>query len=179
MTVPMESPSSADGGLHHEHHVATKEVVAADTTRIIQAYMGLIQTTHVTTQEMSEAPIKPEPTPVAATTGAAQQVIVITTSVPTPIPSASPVVKPSSRSTKRSSSSKSKSSLYKPSSSKESKSSSHPGLGFTHCMYHLDSDDVKLEHDACHLWKDTHKLSKYWHDSYESGCIDLVLYDSH
>ena len=36
MTVPMESPFSADGGLHHEHCVATKEVVAVDTTRNIQ-----------------------------------------------------------------------------------------------------------------------------------------------
>ena len=71
MTVPMESPSSADGGLHHEHSIAAKEVTAADTTRNIQAYIGLIQMTHVTTQEMSAAPIEPEPTPVAATTGAA------------------------------------------------------------------------------------------------------------
>ena len=43
---------------------------------------------------------------------------------------------------KRSSNSKSKSSSSKPSSWKESKSSSHPGLGFTHCMYHLDSNDA-------------------------------------
>ena len=35
MTVPMESPSSADGGLHHKHRAATKEVIAADTMRNI------------------------------------------------------------------------------------------------------------------------------------------------
>ena len=35
-------------------------------------------------------------------------------------------------------------------------------------MYHPDSDDVKLECDAHHFWKDSHKLSKYWDDSHES-----------
>ena len=134
MTVPMKSPSSADGGHHHEHRVATKEVLAADTTRNIQAYMGLILMTHITTQETSAAPIESESTSVTATTGAAQQVMVITTSVPTPIPSASVDVTPplpvksSSMSPKGSSSSKSKSSSSRPSSSKESKSSSCPGL---------------------------------------------------
>ena len=173
MTVPMESPSSADGGLYHKHRVATKEVLAADTTRNIQAYMGLIQMTHVTTQETSAAPIESNSSSVAATTGAAQQVTAITTSVPT-IQSASasgdvtppPLVKPSTRSPKRSSSSKSKSSSSKPFSSKELKSSSCPQ--FTHHMYHLDSDDVKLEHDARHLWKDSCKLSEYWNDSHQS-----------
>ena len=122
MTVPTESPYSADGGLHHEHRVATKEVIAADTTRNIQAYMGLIQMTHVTAQETSATPIKSECTSVAATTGATQQVTIITTSVPTPIPSRSasvditppPLVKPSTMLPKRSSSSKSKSSSCKP-----------------------------------------------------------------
>ena len=176
MTVLMESPS-ADRGLHHEHCIAAKEVVAADTTRNIQAYMGLIQMTHIITQETSAAPIESKSTSIAASTGAAQQVMVMTTSVLTPIPSASastditppppPLVKPSARSPKRSSSLKSKSFLSKPSSSKESKSSSHPGLGFTHCMYHLDSIDVKLEHNAHRLWKDSHKLSEYWDDSHE------------
>ena len=170
----MESPS-ADGGLHHEHCVAAKEVVAVDTTRNIQVYMGLIQMTHIITQlPTSAAPIESESTSVAATTGAAQQVIVVTTSVLTPIPSAStdvtppPLVKPSARSPERSSSSKSRSFSSKPSSLKESKSSSHPGLGFTCHMYHLDSNDIKLECDTHHLWKDSCKLPKYWDDSHKS-----------
>ena len=58
--------------------------------------------------------------------------------------------------------------MSKPSSLKESKSCSHPGLGFTCCMYHLDNNDVKLEHDTRHLQKDSGKLSKYWDDSHES-----------
>ena len=82
MTVPMESPS-ADGGLHHE------QVIATDTSRNIQAYMGLVQMTHITTQETSTAPIESESTSISATTGAAQQAKVMTTSVLTPIPSAS------------------------------------------------------------------------------------------
>ena len=43
MTLSMESPSSADGGLHHKHQIATKEVITTDTSRNIQAYMGLVQ----------------------------------------------------------------------------------------------------------------------------------------
>ena len=42
MTMPMESPSSADA---HEHHSAATEVVATDTSRNIQAYMGPIKMT--------------------------------------------------------------------------------------------------------------------------------------
>ena len=160
MTVPMESPS-ADWGLHHEDCIATKEVITADTSRNIQAYMVLVQMTHITTHETSAGPIKSKSTSITATTGAVQQVMVMTTSVLTPIPSVSaltdvippppPLVEPSARLPKRSSSSKSKSSSSKPSSLKELKSSSHPELGFTHRMYHLDSDNVKLECDTHHL----------------------------
>ena len=168
----MESPSPVDGGLHHEH------CIAADTYRNIQAYMGLVQMTHITTQETSAAPIKSESTSIAATTGAAQQAMVVMTFVPTPIPSASastdvtppppPPVKPSARLPQRSSSLKSQSSSSKPSCLKESKSSSCPGLEFTHRMYHLDSDDIKLECDTHHLRKDSCKLPEYWDDSHES-----------
>ena len=35
-------------------------------------------------------------------------------------------------------------------------------------MYHLDSNDVKLEHDTHCLWKDSHKFSEYWDNSHES-----------
>ena len=35
-------------------------------------------------------------------------------------------------------------------------------------MYHLDSDDIKLECDAHHLWKDSRKLPEYWNGSHES-----------
>ena len=42
MTLSMESPS-ADGGLHHKHQIATKEVITTDTSGNIQAYMGLVQ----------------------------------------------------------------------------------------------------------------------------------------
>ena len=35
-------------------------------------------------------------------------------------------------------------------------------------MYHLDSNDIKLECDACHLQKDSHKLFKYWDNSHKS-----------
>ena len=35
-------------------------------------------------------------------------------------------------------------------------------------MYHLDSNNVKFEHDACHLWKDFCKLPEYWDNSHES-----------
>ena len=173
----MEFPS-AEGGLHYKHRIAAKEVVVADTFRNIQAYMGLVQMTHITTQETSTATIESESTSIAATTGATQQVTVVTTSVPTPIPSASastditppppPPVEPSARLPKRSSSSKSRSSSSKPSSSKESKSSSSPGLGFTCHMYHLDSNDVELECDTCCLQKDSRKLPEYWDDSHKS-----------
>ena len=35
-------------------------------------------------------------------------------------------------------------------------------------MYHLNSNDVKLEHDAHCLQKDFRKLPEYWHNSHES-----------
>ena len=40
MTIPMESPSSSDGGLHRDHPTAAKEVGPSETTKNIRAYMG-------------------------------------------------------------------------------------------------------------------------------------------
>ena len=87
MTMPMESPSSADGGLPHKQHSAAKEVVVTDTSRNIQAYMGLIRMSHITTSDTATMTTEAASTPSAVMTEGHQHSMTITTSTLTPIPS--------------------------------------------------------------------------------------------
>ena len=80
MTMPMESPSSADGGLPHEQCSAAKEVVATDTSRNIQANVGLIKTTHVTTPDAATMTTEAASTPSAVMTEGHDHSMTITTS---------------------------------------------------------------------------------------------------